>query len=96
MRLNLSSLLAVAALLAGTACVSGAKLRAEGDVIKSDVERARKSGAYRCAPRELATAEANLDFAWGELAEGNSIRARDHINTASDAIKKALVLSRDC
>lgn len=84
------------AFLFAAGCVSGNKLRAENEVIRSDIERARKSGAYRCAPRELAIAEANLDFAEGELAQGNSVRARDHVNAAADSIKKALVLSRDC
>ena len=58
--------------LALAGCVSGAQVRASGEVIKSDIERARRSGAMRCAPRELATAEANLDFAYGELAQGTS------------------------
>ena len=50
---------ALAALL-GTGCVSGAKIRADSEVIKADLERARRSGAMKCAPRELATAEANI------------------------------------
>jgi outer membrane protein OmpA-like peptidoglycan-associated protein len=77
-------------------CVSGNKIRANGEVIQADIARARKSGAYRCAPRELALAEANLDFAYGEVSEGNSTRAHDHIVIAEENVKKALVLSRDC
>ena len=53
---------ALLALLAGS-CVSGNKIRADSEIIKADLERARRNGAMRCAPRELATAEANLDFA---------------------------------
>jgi OOP family OmpA-OmpF porin len=86
--------LAVAALLAG--CVTGKKIRADGEVIASDIARARKSGAYRCAPRELAMAEAHLDFAHGEVAEGNSARAQEHIAVASENVRQALVLSKDC
>ncbi len=88
--------LASALLLACTACVSGSKIRADSEVIQADVERARRSGALRCAPVELATAEANLDFARGELSQGSSFRASEHIRTAETAIKRALELSREC
>ncbi len=77
-------------------CVSGNKIRADAEVIRADLERARRSGAMRCAPRELATAEANLDFALAELSEGSSFRAGEHIRDAEAATKKALALSRDC
>jgi len=90
-------LLAVSALAAAAlSCVSGNKIRADSDVIKNDIERAKQQNAKRCAPRELALAEANVDFAHGELLEGNSVRAQDHIAIAEENVKKALVLSRDC
>ncbi|MGQ0506209.1 MAG: OmpA family protein [Myxococcaceae bacterium] len=82
--------------LLATACVSGAKIRAEADVLRADLERARRSGAMRCAPVQLATAEASIDFAMGELSQGNSVRANDHVRDADVAVKKALSLSRDC
>ncbi|WP_225410452.1 OmpA family protein [Stigmatella hybrida] len=85
-----------ALLLLLSACVSGSKIRADSEVIQADVERARRSGAQRCAPRELAVAEANLDFARGELSQGSSFRASEHIRLADTSIKKALVLSKDC
>ncbi len=88
-------LLGVAGLWAA-GCYSSAQIRASADISKSDIERARRSNAMRCAPRELASAEANLDFALGELDQGNSSRAHDHIVDAEGASKKALVLSRDC
>ncbi len=89
--------LAAGALAApGAGCVSGNKIRADADVIKNDIERARRSGAYRCAPTELATAEANLDFALGELSEGSSFRAAEHIREADVAAKRAVALSKDC
>jgi outer membrane protein OmpA-like peptidoglycan-associated protein len=88
--------IASALLLACTACVSGSKIRADSEVIQADVERARRSGALRCAPTELAIAEANLDFARGELSQGSSFRASEHIRTADVAIKKALELSKNC
>ncbi len=83
-------------LLAADGCVSGAQVRASSEVIKVDLERARRSGAMRCAPRELATAEASLEFALGELDEGTSFRAAEHIKEAEVASKKALALSKDC
>jgi OOP family OmpA-OmpF porin len=77
-------------------CFSSAQLRASADIVKSDIERARRSNAMRCAPRELAVAEANLAFTLGELDQGNSSRASDHLAEAEGASKKALALSRDC
>ncbi len=89
-------LIASSLLLLSAACVSGNKVRADTEVIQADIERARRSGATRCAPVELATAEANLDFARGELSQGTSYRASEHIRTAETAIKKALERSKTC
>jgi len=90
----------IALLAAATAplvsCVTGNKIRADGEVIAAEIARAKKSGAYRCAPRELAMAEAHLDFAYGEVSEGNPTRAQEHIAVSSENVKKALVLSKDC
>ncbi|MBJ6761863.1 OmpA family protein [Myxococcaceae bacterium JPH2] len=91
-RLSLAALL----LLLSSACVSGNKIRADTQVLQADVERARRSGALRCAPAELATAEANLDFARGELSQGDSTRAAQHVRTADVSIKRALELSKNC
>jgi OmpA-OmpF porin, OOP family len=77
-------------------CHSGPAIRASADIVKTDIERARRANAVRCAPRELATAEANLDFAFGELDQGDSARAYEHITEAELASKKAVALSRDC
>lgn len=84
------------AFAAFSSCHSGPQIRAQGDIIKTDIDRARRSNALRCAPRELASAEANLDFAMGELDEGNSQRAWEHITEAEAMAKKAVALSRDC
>jgi outer membrane protein OmpA-like peptidoglycan-associated protein len=83
-------------LLASSACVSGSKIRADSEVIQADAERARRNGALKCAPAELATAEAHLDFARGELSQGSSFRASEHIRAADTAVKKALELSKAC
>lgn len=79
-----------------TACHTGPAIRASADVVKTDIERARRNNAIRCAPRELATAEASLDFVAGELDQGNSARAFDYLIQAESAAKRALALSRDC
>ncbi|MBF5042686.1 OmpA family protein [Aggregicoccus sp. 17bor-14] len=91
-----SALLLLLPLLAGPACVSGSKIRADAEVIQADTERARRAGALRCAPVELATAEANLEFARGELSQGSSHRASQHIRTADQAVKKALAAAKTC
>src|SRR2546430_11415593 len=43
---------------------------------------------FRSAPRELATAEADVEFSLGALAEGSSYRAGEHIRDAEASIKK--------
>src|SRR3954454_2364362 len=90
------AVIAAAFLAAAAGCVSGNKIRADTEVIKADIERARRSGAMRCAPRELATAEANLDFSLGALSQGSSYKASQHIKAAEVAAKRALALSKDC
>jgi outer membrane protein OmpA-like peptidoglycan-associated protein len=82
--------------LAWLGCVSGEKVRADTEVISADLERARRSGAERCAPVELATAEANVDFAKGALSLGQSYRASGYIHDAETAVRHALEASRDC
>jgi len=81
---------------AGSGCVSGAKIRADAEVVKRDIAKARKSGAYKCAPRELALAETNVQFCLDELDQGNWLRANDHVKVALAAVKKALEDSKDC
>ncbi|MHB8420561.1 MAG: OmpA family protein [Myxococcales bacterium] len=80
----------------GTACASPTAVRARDEVLHHDVAEARHSGAYRCAPRELATAEANLTFSERELTDGHSMDADHFTGIAEDAIKKALDLSKTC
>ncbi len=93
-----SGQLALSVLLAGLAvgCASPGAVRARDEVLHHDVAEARHSGAYRCAPQELATAEANLTFSEREITDGHSMDAEHFTELAEDAIKKALVLSKDC
>jgi hypothetical protein len=89
--------LALAApLLAG--CLPTSALRAEIREVGADVQAARRQGALRCAPRELALAEANHRFASLELDQGSLGRARTHLRVASLHAQAALerVSGRSC
>jgi outer membrane protein OmpA-like peptidoglycan-associated protein len=88
--------LAGLAALSLVACATGSKLRARAEGVAGETERARKAGGQRCAPREMALAEANLDFARSEIAEGNPGRAAEHLSVAEASARKATELSRDC
>jgi outer membrane protein OmpA-like peptidoglycan-associated protein len=80
----------------GAACATAGKLQSDQEVLRSEIEKARQSGAERCAPKELALAEANLDFASNEIDIGQSGRAQEHLGVAELNVKRALDLSRDC
>jgi len=89
----------VIAVLCGTlasGCAAGGKLRADAEVARVDIEKARASGAQRCAPRELALAEANVAFAEEEMGSGHGVRAREHLDASELNVKRALDLSRGC
>lgn len=94
-RLRLAVGLAALALLWGS-CVSSGQIRTSAGVVEQNLKLARKQGAMKCAPRELATGEAHLTFTFGELEQGNWVRAKDHVQLAEDAAKKAVVLSKGC
>jgi outer membrane protein OmpA-like peptidoglycan-associated protein len=87
--------LAVAALVVGSlaGCSAGSLLSGRIDGIREVVEQAERNGAYRCAPRELALAKANLDFAEAELALGQAHRAEEHLAIAEPNARAAFRLS---
>jgi len=91
-----SAALPLVALAALAACATGGKLTQNASVVKADIEKAKASGATKCAPREIALAEANLDFALGEISHGGASRAGKHLQVAEANVKKALELSRNC
>ncbi len=80
-------------LLAG--CI-GPGINSKIEVVRADVEKARKSGAYTCAPRELALAETHAAFAETELAEGDFLRAKTHIDIAVENANAAVKNSQGC
>lgn len=63
------------------------------DGLRDIVNQAERNGAYRCAPRELAIAQANMDFAEVELAQGNLDRAEEHVRLAEPNARAAFRLS---
>lgn len=88
-------LVAVASMLVFTGC-RGAQVRSEADVVRRQLEKARQTGAYRCAPRELAVAETNQAFAERELLHGDADRAAEHVAVASASVLRAIDASKDC
>src|SRR5512138_333264 len=83
-------LLLAALAVAAAACATGGKLRENAAVARADIEKARRSGGARCAPKELALAEANVDFAEAEISQGNATRAQEHLQLAETNVKRAL------
>jgi outer membrane protein OmpA-like peptidoglycan-associated protein len=88
-------LLAVAA-LGVAACAAHGKIRENSQVVRADIDKAKRSGAARCAPKELASAEANLEFADTEVSAGHADRAQRHLSVAERNVKDALRLSSSC
>jgi OmpA-OmpF porin, OOP family len=84
------------AVMMAAGCAAGGKLRQNAQVVRADVEKAKKSGAARCAPKELATAETNVAIAEEEIAYGHGTRAGEHLAVAEKSAKAALDRSRTC
>ncbi len=76
-------------------CV-GPVIAAQGPVVRADIDKAKQSGAIACTPRELAMAEAHVDFAENELAQGDFLRAEAHMKVARDNASAALAGAREC
>lgn len=89
-------LLATLSVLVFAASCVGPSISAQVDVVRVDIDRARQSGAYRCAPKELAEATTHADFAATELAQGDFMRAQEHIERAVKNANAAIENSRGC
>ena len=87
----LQAVVAGAALLA--AGCAGVQLQQNVHQVRQIAKEARENGAYRCAPRQLALAETNIEFADAELGEGDYFRAREHLEIADDNAREAYKLS---
>jgi len=82
--------------LAAASCVTSGKLRESATSLRAEVDKAKRSGAAKCAPKELALAESNVDFADAELASGDPRRAKQHLDVAEVNVTKALDMSKTC
>tara|TARA_Y100001934_G_scaffold139078_1_gene167818 strand:+ start:519 stop:1712 length:1194 start_codon:yes stop_codon:yes gene_type:complete len=76
--------------LTTTGCVLGAQLRADALQIEKKIELAKEHGSYRCAPIQLAKAEAHLEFLRDELDFGDYERASWHHRASLENIKTAI------
>jgi OmpA-OmpF porin, OOP family len=81
---------AVAVVVAVAAGCAGSDLRRRAVVVGDVIAKARDQGAQRCAPVELAMAEAHHDFAGVELDEGDYFRARQELAIAEKNAHEAL------
>ncbi len=78
----------VIALLVLAGC--GASVERDNQTVARRIEEARARGAYACAPRELATAEAKLAFSAMELRAGEFKTAREEGERALLSAKLAI------
>jgi outer membrane protein OmpA-like peptidoglycan-associated protein len=67
----------------------GQELRSRLAGTREVIRQARDNGAYVCAPKELAMAEAHADFADAELYAGEYFPARREVQIAEDNAKVA-------
>lgn len=79
--------------IASTGCVLGSQLRADALQIRKKIDLAKEHGSYRCAPVELAKAEAHLEFLHDELDFGDYERASWHHRASLENIKTALEIT---
>jgi OmpA-OmpF porin, OOP family len=91
--LSRSALVGCFSIVAFAGCSRAASLQGRIDGLRDVVDQAERNGAYRCAPRELAIAQANLDFAETEMAQGSMDRAEEHFNLAEPNGRAAFRLS---
>ncbi len=91
-RLVLLVATAISAGLLLSACATGATLESQAEQVAS-LNDAVEERAYRCAPREIATAQAHVEFGRYELRQGNFRRAQAHIRTAEENARLAHRLS---
>lgn len=85
--------LGLSGVLSFSGCHHTAALRGRVDGLRDVVSQAERNGAYQCAPRELAMAQAHLAFAVDELQQGNPRRANEHYEIAEPNARAAFELS---
>ncbi|HEU4579365.1 MAG TPA: hypothetical protein VFS67_13980 [Polyangiaceae bacterium] len=82
-----------ALLLAALGCVRSARLDREVARVGQILLDAEADGALRCAPRELAVARSQLEFAELERAQGFPSKAEEHLAIAGQHARAARLLS---
>ena len=75
-------------LVAATSCTTGARLRGQAQEVKAQNQNIHDR-AYRCAPKEIAVAESEVEFGLYELSQGDFVRAKQHIYRAEQYSKLA-------
>jgi outer membrane protein OmpA-like peptidoglycan-associated protein len=74
-------------------CTQGPILAGRIRGLTTTVEAAERNGAMACAPRELAIAESQLEFARIALDQGRASSAEDHLAKAEPNARAAVALS---
>jgi len=82
----------VAALLS-ISCAQGPAMRGKMRGLSTTVEDAEKNGAMTCAPRELAVAKSELEFAEIDLDQGQLSNAEAHLAKAEPNAQAAFAMS---
>jgi len=76
-----------------TQCTRSSELRGQIAGLEKIVAQAEQNGAMRCAPRELAIARSQLEFAAIELDQGFVSKAEAHLSKAEPNARAAELLS---
>jgi OmpA-OmpF porin, OOP family len=94
-----ASRLSVAVALVGLAaaglggCARSARLDARVTELGGALAEAEAHGAMRCAPRELAIAQSQLEFARLERDQGDAASALAHLDSADENVRAARLLT---
>ena len=75
------------------ACSSAPVIPGRISGLRASIDAVTRAGAAHCAPRELALAHANFDFAQIELLQGDARRAGRHLDEVAENVGAAQVLT---
>ena len=78
------------------ACYNASEIRAENAVLQERLDQSRQGEAYRCAPRQLASAQAHLEFSQTALHNGDPTQAKKFNLLAQDEVNEVLTLAAAC
>ena len=80
-------------LMVASSCAEGPALRGRMKGLTTTLEDAEKNGAMTCAPRELAVAKSQLEFAEIDLDQGQLSNAQEHLAKAEPNAQAAFAMS---